>query len=52
VQKTAVMRNGNPQDIGAALLSFAKEPGFITSQMLSVDGGRLCDGLRGYCFPR
>ncbi|WP_245413386.1 SDR family NAD(P)-dependent oxidoreductase [Mangrovicella endophytica] len=40
LDRQAVKRRGTPQDIAAALLFFASdEAGFITGQMLNVDGG-------------
>lgn len=37
--KTPMQRNGNAEDVAAAVLFFATGPHFITGQLLSVDGG-------------
>ena len=37
--KTPMKRNGSVDDVAAAVLFFATCPGFITGQILSVDGG-------------
>lgn len=37
--KTPLRRNGTAEDIGEAVLYFATDPGFITGQILTVDGG-------------
>lgn len=37
--KTPMGRNGNAEDVAAALLFFAAGPHFITGQILAVDGG-------------
>jgi pteridine reductase len=37
--KTPMQRNGNPQEVAAAVLFFATGPHFITGQLLGVDGG-------------
>ena len=40
LERQAVKRRGRPEDIANALLFFAsEESGFITGQMLNVDGG-------------
>jgi pteridine reductase len=33
-------RNGSPEDVAAAVLFFAGGPGFVTGQILHVDGGK------------
>jgi len=38
-EKTPMRRNGTAQDVAAAVLFFATAPGFITGQLLAVDGG-------------
>lgn len=37
--KTPMRRNGNAEDVAAAVLFFATGPHFITGQILAVDGG-------------
>jgi NAD(P)-dependent dehydrogenase (short-subunit alcohol dehydrogenase family) len=37
--KTPMQRNGTPEDIAEAVLNFAANTGFITGQVLVVDGG-------------
>ena len=37
--KTPMQRNGNAEDVAAAVLFFATGPHFITGQLLAVDGG-------------
>ncbi len=37
--KTPMQRNGTPEDIAEAVLNFAANTGFITGQVLIVDGG-------------
>jgi 3-oxoacyl-[acyl-carrier protein] reductase/pteridine reductase len=38
-QKTPLRRNGTAEDVARAVLFFATGPGFITGQILAVDGG-------------
>ncbi len=38
-QKTPMRRNGAAEDIAQAVLFFAAGPGFVTGQILAVDGG-------------
>ncbi len=38
-EKTPMKRNGQPEDVAAAVLFFATAPRFITGQLLAVDGG-------------
>ncbi len=38
-EKTPMKRNGQPEDVAAAVLFFATAPQFITGQLLAVDGG-------------
>jgi NAD(P)-dependent dehydrogenase (short-subunit alcohol dehydrogenase family) len=38
-RQTPMQRNGNAEDVAAAVLFFATAPDFITGQVLSVDGG-------------
>lgn len=37
--KTPMTRNGTAEDVAAAVLFFAAGPGFITGQLIAVDGG-------------
>jgi NAD(P)-dependent dehydrogenase (short-subunit alcohol dehydrogenase family) len=37
--KTPMLRNGTPEDVAEAVLHFAANSGFITGQVLIVDGG-------------
>jgi 3-oxoacyl-[acyl-carrier protein] reductase/pteridine reductase len=37
--KTPMGRDGSPEDVVAAVLFFASAPGFITGQVVAVDGG-------------
>ena len=39
VARTPMQRNGTPEDVAHAVLFFATGPGFITGQVLAVDGG-------------
>jgi NAD(P)-dependent dehydrogenase (short-subunit alcohol dehydrogenase family) len=38
-QKTPLRRNGTAEDVAQAVLFFAAGPGFVTGQILAVDGG-------------
>lgn len=40
IGRTALRRAGSPDDIGKAVLFFAKDAPYVTGQILSVDGGR------------
>jgi pteridine reductase len=40
INKTALKREGSPQDVARAALFFAKDAPYITGQILAVDGGR------------
>ena len=40
IAKTALKRHGTPQDVARAALFLAKDAGFITGQIIAVDGGR------------
>jgi pteridine reductase len=40
IGKTALKRQGSPQDIALAALYFAKDAPYVTGQILAVDGGR------------
>ncbi len=40
ISKTALKRQGTPQDIARAALYFAKDAPYVTGQILAVDGGR------------
>jgi pteridine reductase len=40
IDKTALKRNGSPQDIARAALFLAKDAPYITGQIIAVDGGR------------
>jgi len=37
--KTPMKRNGTAEDVAEAVLFFATGPGFVTGQVLAVDGG-------------
>ncbi len=37
--KTPMRRNGSAADVAEAVLFFAANSGFVTGQMLTVDGG-------------
>jgi 3-oxoacyl-[acyl-carrier protein] reductase/pteridine reductase len=37
--KTPMKRNGTAEDVAEAVLFFATGPGFVTGQILGVDGG-------------
>jgi NAD(P)-dependent dehydrogenase (short-subunit alcohol dehydrogenase family) len=37
--KTPMQRNGSPEDVAQAVVFFATGPGFVTGQILAVDGG-------------
>jgi len=40
IGKTALKRQGNPQDIARTALFLAKDAPYITGQIIAVDGGR------------
>ena len=40
IGKTALKRQGSPQDIALAAVYFAKDAPYVTGQILAVDGGR------------
>lgn len=40
ISKTALKRQGTPQDIARAALFFAKDAPYVTGQILAIDGGR------------
>ncbi len=40
INKTALKRQGSPEDIARAALFFAKDAPYVTGQILAVDGGR------------
>lgn len=40
ISRTALKRNGSPEDIAKAALYFMKDAPFVTGQVLGVDGGR------------
>ncbi len=40
IARTALKDTGNPQDIARALLFLARDAGYITGQIIAVDGGR------------
>lgn len=40
IGKTALKRQGSPQDIARAALFFAKDAPYVTGQILAIDGGR------------
>ncbi|NNM21674.1 MAG: SDR family oxidoreductase, partial [Gammaproteobacteria bacterium] len=37
---TALKRTGDPDDIAATVLFLLRDAGFITGQIIAVDGGR------------
>jgi 3-oxoacyl-[acyl-carrier protein] reductase/pteridine reductase len=37
--RTPMRRNGSAEDVAQAVLFFAAGPGFVTGQILAVDGG-------------
>lgn len=41
IESTALMRGGAPEDIAKAVLYLVRDAGYVTGQVLSVDGGRL-----------
>ncbi|MGE0114713.1 MAG: pteridine reductase [Steroidobacteraceae bacterium] len=40
ISKTALKRQGSPEDIARAALFFAKDAPYVTGQILAIDGGR------------
>jgi pteridine reductase len=40
ISRTALKRNGSPDDVARAALYFMKDAPFVTGQILAVDGGR------------
>ena len=40
LQRVALKRNGEPDDIAKAVLFLIKDAGYITGQIIAVDGGR------------
>src|SRR3990167_2789638 len=44
VDKTILLRTGQPEDIAKAVLFFICDADYVTGQMLSVDGGRILCG--------
>jgi pteridine reductase len=40
IAKTALKRQGTPQDIARAVLFLAKDAPYVTGQIIAVDGGR------------
>jgi len=40
IDRTALSRTGEPTDIANAILYFVRDGGFVTGQILSIDGGR------------
>jgi len=40
LQRVALKRNGEPNDIAKTVLFLARDAGYVTGQILSVDGGR------------
>lgn len=40
INKTALKRQGSPEDIARTVLFFAKDAPYVTGQILAVDGGR------------
>jgi pteridine reductase len=40
ISKTALKRQGTPEDIARAALFFAKDAPYVTGQILAIDGGR------------
>ena len=44
VARTALKRAGTPEDVAAAVLFLLRDAGFVTGEILRVDGGRLLAG--------
>ena len=44
IEKTILKRSGDPQDIAKAVLFLVRDAGYMTGQMLSIDGGRMLSG--------
>ena len=40
IAKTALKRQGTPQDVARAVLFLAKDAPYVTGQIIAVDGGR------------
>jgi pteridine reductase len=40
IDKTALKRQGTPQDVARTALFLAKDAPYITGQIIAVDGGR------------
>ncbi len=40
IDKTALKRHGTPQDVARTALFLAKDAGYVTGQIIAVDGGR------------
>ena len=40
IAKTALKRQGTPQDVARAALFLAKDAPYVTGQIIAVDGGR------------
>lgn len=41
IDKTTLLRSGGPEDIAKAVLFFVRDAGYVTGEVLHVDGGRL-----------
>jgi pteridine reductase len=44
IDRTMLARSGNPEDIAKAVLFFIRDAGYVTGQILAVDGGRILAG--------
>ncbi|MCB1602867.1 MAG: SDR family oxidoreductase, partial [Xanthomonadales bacterium] len=40
LQRTALQRQGSPEDLAGAALFLVRDAGYVTGQVLRVDGGR------------
>lgn len=44
IERTSLLKHGDPNDIAKAVLFFIKDANYVTGQILNVDGGRLLFG--------
>lgn len=47
INSTLLCRQGCPEDIAKAVLYLARDAGYVTGQILYVDGGRILSGIGG-----
>jgi pteridine reductase len=40
ISQTVLKRHGTPEDIASAVLFFIRDAGYVSGQVLNVDGGR------------